>query len=797
MKLQDAVEGAPVEQVVVLEIAGSVGDFYKAVNRSGLHWLLEVDSDAVAADRDFSIAADAAAPVPTKLFLILSDQTAIQQIVNLWDRYQSDGAGAFKRGFTPWLHVFEQLRAVRLWDIRDRVEPDTSSYWQQRIEAGDAVIRTEIELWYSDSEHTNVAWANGLRALLQQNGSAVIDAAGISGIRYHAFLVDLPAAAVQLILADENSPLAVAGQVMYYRPHLRAMAPLGGAETSPLAQARPVPTAEPVVAIMDGVPLQNHQLLGARIILDDPDGLQARAPPGDRVHGTSMASIVLHGDLNAGTPTIASRIVAHPILIPDPLSRDSPREEISVPDRLLLDVIHVGVKRLVEGAGGQPPVAPSVRVINLSIGDLRREFVRAMSPLARLLDWLAWKYQVLFVVPTGNLPSLATGLELNVPREEFQALSQEERAQAALDAIELDTHFRRLLSPAESLNALTVGGVYADASTFPAMPGRFELFPEAWACPEGRYGPGFLRAIKPDLVAPSGRRLFIEKQGNVHAQATLIPLSVGNPPGILSASPAAAGNLAHVKCSAGTSNAAALVSHACAHAHDAIAKIRQDEDTHAFLPTRLDAVLLKALTVHTCQWPDSEVLLQALEPADANDRKRRMARLFGYGLVDIDRARGCTDERATLIATGEIAAEEGQEYFIPLPPSLAGKRDWRRLTITLAWLSPINPQHHDYRRAMLWFTCNRAPLKIAAAGADWQAMRRGTVQHDVWEGEKAAAYTQDANLSLLVSCAPDAGELIDKIQYALCVSIEVAPGIELPIYEEVAARIGVRVPIAA
>src|SRR5262249_11528372 len=101
--------------------------------------------------------------------------------------------------------------------------------------------------------------------------------------------------------------------------------------------------------------------------LDDPQGLQATALAQDRVHGTSMASIILHGDLSGQSPTIDSKIVVHPLLVPDPLSADSPRPEISPPDRLLLDVIHICVKRLVEGEGAQPPVAPSIRVVNLSI----------------------------------------------------------------------------------------------------------------------------------------------------------------------------------------------------------------------------------------------------------------------------------------------------------------------------------------------------------------------------------------------------------------------------------------------
>jgi hypothetical protein len=44
------------------------------------------------------------------------------------------------------------------------------------------------------------------------------------------------------------------------------------------------------------------------------------------------------------------------------------------------------VRRLFEEDGNQPPVAPQVRVVNLSIGIRDRVFDSALSPLARLLD---------------------------------------------------------------------------------------------------------------------------------------------------------------------------------------------------------------------------------------------------------------------------------------------------------------------------------------------------------------------------------------------------------------------------
>lgn len=796
-KLQEAVNGAAIEQVVVLEVAGAVEDFYKAVRRSGLQWLIDMDGDDVEPDTDFHTQADPDANLPRKLFLIISDQTAITEILRLWQLYQETGKEAFARGFTPWFHVFERLRDVRLWSIEDRVESDTRSYWEERLAAGDQLVRTEIELWYSDSDQKNVEWANSLRGLLQEAGAEVVHSAEIRAIRYHGFLADLPAPAIRSILEGGQTALAAAGQVMYFRPQLRAMARPGGLEEEPFQQQRPIPTGPPVVAIMDGVPLQNHALLGERIILDDPNDLQSRAAAAYRIHGTSMASIVLHGDLNGQSPTISSKVVIHPILIPDPDAHHVPPDEISEPDRLLVDTIHIGVKRLLEGEDGQPPIAPTVRVINLSIGDLKREFTRSVSPLARLLDWLAWKYRILFVVPTGNLATLDHGLELDVPRANFAALSPLERESAALRAIERDTEYTRLLSPAESLNALTVGGLYTDGSNFTPVAGRFPLFSDVLPCPASRRGPGFLRSVKPDLMAPSGRRLFHERLGNAHQNATLIPVSVASPPGVLSASPSQTpGNLNGSKYSSGTSNAAALVSHAAAHAHSAISTMRDSDIASSMLHARFDSVIMKALAVHTCHWPQSELLNQFLAGVDGNERKRRMSNLFGYGILDIDRLRGCTDHRATLLGVGEIAAEEGWEYRVPLPPALAGKKVWRRVSITLAWLTPINPQHRDYRRALVWFTCDRSHLNVSSAGADHRAMRRGTVQHDVWEGSKASAFAGDAEMTILVSCAADAGELREKVPYALCVSIEVAPGTEVPVYQEIAARVATKIPVA-
>ena len=122
------------------------------------------------------------------------------------------------------------------------------------------------------------------------------------------------------------------------------------------------------------------------------------------------------------------------------------------------------MKRIFEGENGEPPVSPDIKVINMSIGDPVRQLTSIMSPLARLLDWLSFKYQVLFVVSAGN--HNRNGLDLDVKFDDFRKLSLNERETLVFNYIKENNRNLRVLSPAESINALTVGALYRDESEF-------------------------------------------------------------------------------------------------------------------------------------------------------------------------------------------------------------------------------------------------------------------------------------------------------------------------------------------
>ena len=139
----------------------------------------------------------------------------------------------------------------------------------------------------------------------------------------------------------------------------------------------------------------------------------------------------------------------------------------AIPENMLpVDLIHRSVRRLFEAENDEAPVAPEVRIINLSIGDTARPFLRDMSAWARLLDWLAWKYHVLFIVSAGNH---SHDLELAIRRSGLNSLSVEQCEQSVIKALAADTRNRRLLSPAETINGLTIGAAHQDAAP-PRLP---------------------------------------------------------------------------------------------------------------------------------------------------------------------------------------------------------------------------------------------------------------------------------------------------------------------------------------
>lgn len=207
--------------------------------------------------------------------------------------------------------------------------------------------------------------------------------------------------------------------------------------------------------------------------------------------------------------------------------------------------------------------------------------------------------------------------------------------------------------------------------------------------------------------------------------------------------------------------------------------------------------MLKAILVHGAEWGALETQIINARPdvTDWRQRQSLVTRFVGYGLADVDRAITCTEQRATLLGCGELRNGEALEFRVPLPPSLNAKVVKRRLTFTLTWMSPINARHSKYRAARLWVKPPDEQLSVSRVNCDWQRVRQGTVQHEIFEGDSAVAFSDGTDLVFKVNCAEDGGRLRTPVPFALAVTLEVGEGVEVPIYQEVQARVSTRISI--
>jgi hypothetical protein len=563
-------------------------------------------------------------------------------------------------------------------------------------------------------------------------------------------------------------------------------------ETQPIVVSADsvLPRGEPIVALFDGLPLTKHRLLDGRLIVDDPDEFESTYQAQERIHGTAMASLICHGDLNNQEPPIQRPVYVRPIMQPR-RGFDGRFTEEAIPEGILpIDLVHRAVRRLYESEGGEDEVAPSVRVINLSIGDRSKPFDRMMSAWARLLDWLSWKYNILFVVSAGNH---ANDIESDVPRERFSNLTPDEREKAVIKALALNTRHRRLLSPAETINGLTIGATHTDAAPPPQNINLIDPFtrmniPSVYSA----HGPGYLRSIKPDILLPGGKQFLREKLGNTHNNTVLETTFFVSPPGQRVAAPGDQGSLDQTWYMRGTSNAAALASRWANRLYEVLEQLRKEFG--AQIPSEYDTVLIKTLLVHGADWMDIRTLYESCLRNPQNSRAFReyLTRFIGYGFANVTKIIACTDQRVTVMGFGKLDDGQADEFRLPLPHSLSAKNVKRRLTITLAWLTPVNSRHHRYRIAHLWFD-PKNNFASDRLDADGRAVQRGTVQHEVLEGERAADFQDGDTIVIKVNCRADAGDIPEPIRYGLAVTLEVAE--DIAIYQEVRQRLYVRIPV--
>lgn len=424
-----------------------------------------------------------------------------------------------------------------------------------------------------------------------------------------------------------------------------------------------------------------------------------------------------------------------------------------------------------------------MKIINLSVGDPVRQLATTMSPVARLLDYLSYKYNLLFIVSAGNHPEILDKMATTFST--LKATTYEQRSKYLFDVIKDHQRNMKVLSPAESINSLTVGAIYDDLCTTAETDRFIYAVEQGMPSPSSSFGKGYRSMITPDIFYYGGRKFI---RGDLHDQAVWV-LS-NREPGCKVAAPYGTGSSSGQAFSFGTSDAAAQLSHEAAKCYDTLSQIFIEE-TGAGVPDASKAILLKAMLTHGATW---ENVCDKVSAATSESQKQ-LSKWLGNGIPNIDRVQECTRERITLIGMGSLKKDEGDLFKLPLPIDFSSRLVKRKLTVTLAYFSPISSDRQLYRSAQLWFNVvDDKGLVPDRKNTEWQTVRKGTLQHEIFMGEKTVVWN-DEDLIIKINCKEEAGKIRVAIPYCIFVSLEVAEGLNIDLYSEVVTKIRQRVPI--
>ncbi|MCV3243576.1 hypothetical protein ABID19_006658 [Mesorhizobium robiniae] len=797
----DATAIAP-DRALVFELKSPLKDFEREARRIGLTWLTEEieDSDDPFAEEEGEEDGpeDAATPIEdTRLYVSMPSVESLAELLKYWDLYRSDASAPY--GFGEWWKIFDRLENIRPWGVEDRLDDRTLAYLRKRLASQpNANVLLELDIWFSSDPLVRQARQLAISQLVQAHSGTVQDAFDLAETAYHALLVEMPAVRVRE-MTERSGLLAQAHQIMSIRPQSFGIQPIVEERAPlPIEDLRyldPTDARAPVAALLDGFPIENHELLADRIDVFPVDIDPSMASIRHRHHGTQMASLILHGDLDGGEPSLGRRLLVVPVLATDPNGGN----ERTPPLRLPIGVIYRAVQAIKEGLPGQPAPGQEVVVINHSLGDANAPFISRPSHWAKLLDHLAGKHNLLFVVSAGNVYE---GFEVpdftDIPA--FRAARPQQRRDALLTALERWKNHRTMLSPAESINALTVGALHHDCSSEPFPPGATDPYGSFRMANVGSgLGLGVARSVKPDLVFPGGRQAVRPSAGPPFRVSGQEVAQVGQ----RAAAPDKFGARRDLtQRSTGTSNAAALATRAAIQIVDAIEDIIPPASPGLL---RCKPAIVKCLVAHGCGWGEIGRHLEGIcPPTEGNAWSRRrsnIARFIGFGETQVDRIIEGSSKRVTMLGFAEIKHGRRDVFRIPLPSELASRTDLRRITATLAWVAPIRPKARNYRAIKLELTGPDGGLNLWSGVARKDVLQppsstasKGTLIHSIYEGARAIPFAVGEDLEIGIQCQASVSSFNQiEVPYALAVTIEVADTIRSDIYQEARAAIASRV----
>ncbi|MES2036672.1 MAG: S8 family peptidase [Pseudomonadota bacterium] len=753
-----------------------------AAQALGLEWLGSQESD----DEGNTAEEDDTEAIGAVLYLTMPSLKGLKSLLAQWNRYKRGESCGINQ--QPLWAMFGYLSDLRVWSEKDRIDPNLRRYIDTLVELNpDLYVQVELDFWYRNEKERRDNSIETLRHLLVEVNGTMLDLIDISEIRYQGALISLPSKVAKQ-LSDGNS-LTRFDDIMTIRPQslysfdASPDVPVSG----PKFPDRPT-TRQCITALLDGYPVSAHAALANRISIHEVDVTSEDVPAASRNHGTAMASLIIHGDLQTQT---ANGALERPVAL-IPVLAGLGNKETTPKGKLPIGVIYRALKTLVESR--ETPALAKITVVNHSICDTYAPFVRRPSPWATLLDHFSYNHQLLFIISAGNITEsfpVSEYADLN----EFNSASPVEREAALLNAINGAKATRGIFSPAEAINGVTVGALHIDGSVAPKS--VIDPYPTLEMTNlASATGFGVNRSLKPDLVEQGGR--FSAGCSNTPGGGIKVHAVTSAGLGHQVASPSITGDLTHVTRTAGTSNAAAMVTRACNQIADAVEDAFKQEGAN-WLDLSTRAVILKTLLAHGTSWGEIGDLLNDVYPPQDRykhaQRKDNIAKFLGYGRPNLKRVISGADNRITLLADDHIVHDKLHEYRLPIPSAMINNKELRSVTLTLGWSTPIISHSVDYRSVVLKLV-NSEGKNGFWKGVDRQLQpyyttgQRGTLIHIKLEGKNLVKVAEQGGIFVGVQAMsrhPSQNNV--SVPYALAATLEMGQSLKTGIFNEVQQEI--------
>ncbi|PZM86031.1 MAG: hypothetical protein DKT66_01090 [Candidatus Melainabacteria bacterium] len=361
-------------------------------------------------------------------------------------------------------------------------------------------------------------------------------------------------------------------------------------------------------------------------------------------HGSGVASLAAYQELNisAGAVNRASAwIVSARIL----------DENNEIETQLLSSVLEKVVEHYSE---------LGVRIFNLSVcvrnkpwNEMTRRAAKRSTWVARKIDQLSKKFDVVFIISAGNLTLDAVNAFI-ADGADYPAYFQSEEC--------------KILDPSQAALAITVGSIVPSTTVLTAR--STPIAEQYLPSPFTRVGPGILGEIKPELVDYGGNWVVFGDSDRVTSNAGTNLIMASN-----KLSPA----IAH---DAGTSFAAPKVSYKMAQI---LAELRALFREH-ISSSLLRAFLVNSSSIRRSSYPNDEIDQFAARFVSVGS----LARILGYGTADLSKAVISDQYSAICYYQGVLSPDDVAFFKIPVPKELSRSTGKKRITVTAAFSPDVS-----------------------------------------------------------------------------------------------------------